>query len=67
MGFIKMMVEGQTVDLYQPLTVGSRAAKQGKGEQELIQIPACYGQETTGLPKTGQAFVSNNLLNFFVY
>lgn len=62
-----MMVEGQTGDLYKPLAVGSRAVKQGKGEQELIQIPACCGQETTGLPKTGQVFVSNNLMNFSLY
>lgn len=64
MGFIKMMVEEQTGDLYQPLTVGSRAVKPGKGEQEFTQIPACCGQETTGLPKTGQEFVSNNLMDF---
>lgn len=59
-----MMVQGQTGDLCQPLTVGSRAVKQGKGEQEFIQTPACCGQETTALPKTGQVFVSNNLTNF---
>lgn len=49
------------------LTVGSRAVKQGKGEQESIQIPVCCGQETTVLPKTGQVFVSNNLMNFSLF